>query len=152
MSGIAAPLALIKYLNDIKLVSDIVVDKLNDLTIQHKLMDDDPYQLNFSQAYIRSVLPPELWKRIENVAFEPNPADFERRGLHQYLYKQPHFNKIESGKENYEMMKNVHKQLKHWGTSDKRTDYEKVLLRVSPDDDKINHFKTINGKIKFYNK
>ncbi|EMS14521.1 hypothetical protein KM1_325080 [Entamoeba histolytica HM-3:IMSS] len=72
MSGIAAPLALIKYLNDIKLVSDIVVDKLNDLTIQHKLMDDDPYQLNFSQAYIRSVLPPELWKRIENVAFEPN--------------------------------------------------------------------------------
>ncbi|BFU25295.1 hypothetical protein CL6EHI_062330 [Entamoeba histolytica] len=198
MSGVLAPLAIQKYLDAIKPISDIVVDKLNDLTNQHKLMDDDLDQLNFSQQYIRSVLPPELWKRIEDVAFEPNvmrryeslqyipvpeaisthssddyyhkihigartnrsdnkgtifkPSDFERRGLHQYLYKQPHFNKVQSGQDRFEVMKNVYKQLKQWGISDKRADYEKVLLRVSPDDDKINHFKTINGKIKFYNK
>ncbi|BFU26272.1 hypothetical protein CL6EHI_130520 [Entamoeba histolytica] len=161
-------------------------------------IDDDLERLNNNQAYIRSVLPPELWKRIEDVAFEPNvvrryeklqdilvpeaitthsskdyyhkihigartnrsdnkgtifkPSDFERRGLHQYLYKQPHFNKVQSGQERFEVMKNVYKQLKQWGISDKRTDYEKVLLRVSPDDDKINHFKTINGTVKFYNK
>ncbi|GAB1223918.1 hypothetical protein ENUP19_0166G0005 [Entamoeba nuttalli] len=161
-------------------------------------VDDDLEQLNNNQAYIRSVVPPELWKRIEDVAFEPNvvrryeklqdilvpeaitthssddyyhkihigartnrsdnkgtifkPSDFERRGLYQYLHKQPHFNKIESGKEKYEMMKNVYNQLKQWGTSDDQTDYEKVLLRVSPDDDKINHFKTIKGNIKYYKK
>ncbi|GAB1227577.1 hypothetical protein ENUP19_0344G0015 [Entamoeba nuttalli] len=56
------------------------------------------------------------------------------------------------GNEKYEMMKNVYNQLKQWGTSDDQTDYEKVLLRVSPDDDKINHFKTIKGNIKYYKK
>ncbi|EMS17087.1 hypothetical protein KM1_331120, partial [Entamoeba histolytica HM-3:IMSS] len=104
-------------------------------------VDEDLERLNNNQAYIRRVVPPELWKRIEDVAFEPNvvrryeklqdilvpeaitthsskdyyhkihigartnrsdnkgtifkPSDFERRGLYQYLHKQPHFNKIE---------------------------------------------------------
>lgn len=78
-------------------------------------------------------------------------SDFERRGLRDYLLKQPHFNKVQ-GEERKQVFNKVYDQLKMWGRSKEKEYYESVLLRVSPDDDKVKSARTQNGKVIFYNK
>ncbi len=46
----------------------------------------------------------------------------------------------------------VYDQLSMWGRSKDKDYYERVLLRISPDDDKVKSARTQNGKVIFYNK
>lgn len=196
MQGPIAPLHLIKYVNKVKPTTDLD-NELNDASIQQRLMDDDLEKLRSDQEYIRSVLPPELWNKVERMDFEPSvrrryekledidvpedvrtntsrdyyhkihigsrtntednkgtifkTSDFERRGLRDYLLKQPHFNKVQ-GEERKQVFNKVFDQLKMWGRSKDKEYYESVLLRVSPDDDKVRTARKQDGKLIFYNK
>ena len=71
MQGPTVPLHLIKYVNKVKPTTDLDND-LNDASIQQRLMDDDLEKLRSDQEYIRSVLPPELWNKVERMDFEPS--------------------------------------------------------------------------------